>query len=57
MLPSGLTLTVAPSPAFTVRATTLLRRRPVRRTVSALVRLGRNNEPPVGMVRWRQTGD
>ena len=57
MLPSGETLTAGPSPAFTVRATALLKRRPVRRTATALVRLGRLSEPPVGVVRWRQSGD
>ena len=57
MLPSGETLTAGASQAFTVRATALLKRRPVRRTATALVRLGRQNEPAVGAVRWRQTGD
>ena len=56
-LPSGETLTAGASQAFTVRATALLKRRPVRRTATALVRLGRQNEPAVGAVRWRQTGD
>jgi len=58
MLPSGATLTVGgTAQVFTVRATALLKRRPVRRTATALVRLGRENEPPVGVVRWRQSGD
>ena len=58
MLPSGETLTAGgASAAFTVRATALLKRRPVRRTATALVRLGRRGEPPVGVVRWRQSGD
>src|SRR6185369_16609408 len=57
MLPSGATLTITASQSFTVRATALLKRRPVRRTATALVRLGGDNEPPVGVVRWRQSGD
>jgi type II secretory pathway component PulK len=56
-LPSGLRLTAGNSGLLSVRATAQLKRRPVRRTVSAVVRLARNPaEPPVGVLRWYQTG-
>ena len=46
------------SRAYTVRATAQLKDRPVRRSVAALVRLGRNRtEPDVGVARWYQTAN
>jgi hypothetical protein len=57
-LPSGTQLMAGSSGGFTVRATAELKRRPVRRTVTAQVRLARDpSEPPVGVVRWYQGGD
>ncbi len=55
-LPEGMQLVAGGSSAYTVRATAQLTDRPVRRSVAALVRFGRNRmEPPLGVVRWYQT--
>ena len=57
-LPGGVQLAVGGSPAYTVRATAQLYGRPVRRSVAALVRYGRDRtELPVGVVRWYQTAN
>jgi len=46
------------SAAYTVRAVAQVRDRSVRRTVSALIRLGRNRtEPPINVVRWYPTAN
>lgn len=46
------------SQAYTVRATAQLNDRPVRRTVAAVVRYGRDRtEPPLGIVRWFPSGN
>jgi len=50
---AGMRLAAGGSLAYTVRATAQLNDRAVKRTVAALVRLGRDRtEPPVGVVRW-----
>ena len=46
------------SGAYTVRATARLKDRPVRRSVAALIRLGRNRrEPPLSVLRWYPTAN
>lgn len=46
------------SRAYTVRATAQLKDRPVRRTVTALIRYGRNKtEPQLNVVRWYPTAN
>lgn len=57
-LPGGLSLGAGGSNAYTVRATAQLKDRPVRRSVAALIRFGRDrSEPPIGVVRWYQTAN
>ncbi len=57
-LAGGLTLAGGGSIAYTVRATAQLKGRPVRRTVAALIRFGRDNfEAPLGIVRWYAAGN
>ena len=57
-LPPGVQLSMGGAGAYTVRATAQLKGRPVRRSVAALVRLGRDRtEPPIGVVRWYQTAN
>ena len=57
-LPGGLSLGSGGSNAYMVRATAQLKDRPIRRSVSALIRLGQDpSEPPVGVVRWYQTAN
>ncbi|MBI3694224.1 MAG: hypothetical protein HY238_05215 [Acidobacteria bacterium] len=52
-LAGGMALAGGGSAAYTVRATAQLKGRPVRRTVAALIRFGRDRfEPPLGVVRW-----
>lgn len=52
-LPGGAALGGGGAAAYTVRATAQLNGRPVRRSVEALVRFGKNpNEPTLGIVRW-----
>ncbi len=52
-LPGGGVLTVGRATAYTVEATAQLAGRPARRSVTALVRFGRNRmEPPIGVERW-----
>ncbi len=46
------------SNAYTIRATAQLKDRPVRRTVTALIRFGRNrSEPRLNVVRWYPTAN
>lgn len=46
------------SNAYTIRATAQLKDRPVRRTVTALIRFGRNKtEPRLNVVRWYPTAN
>ena len=46
------------SRAYTVRATAQLKDKPVRRSVAALIRFGKNrSEVPIGVVRWFQTAN
>jgi type II secretory pathway component PulK len=52
-LPGGSVLSGGGAMAYTVRATAQLNGRPVRRSVEAVVRFGKNpNEPTLGIVRW-----
>ena len=51
-------LTAGGSNAYTIRATAQLTDRPVRRTVTALIRFGRNKtEPRLNVVRWYPTAN
>ena len=57
-LAGGVGLAGGGSAAYTVRATAQLKDRPVRRTVSALVRFGKDSsEPLLGVVRWYPNGN
>jgi hypothetical protein len=57
-LPAGVQLGFGGSLGYTVRATAQLKDRPVRRSVEALVRLGRDrSEPPISVIRWYQTAN
>jgi general secretion pathway protein K len=57
-LAGGIQLVGGGSAAYTVRATAQLKNRPVRRSVAAVIRFGRDNtEPPLGVVRWYPAGD
>ncbi len=54
----SLQLVAGGSSAYTVRATAQLKDRPVRRTVAALIRFGRNKtEPRLNVVRWYPTAN
>ena len=58
VLPGGAQLVGGGSEAYTVRATAQLRGRPVRRTVAAVIRYGRDRfEAPLGIVRWYASGN
>ncbi len=58
VLPSGAQLVGGGSEAYTVRATAQLSGRPVRRTVAAVIRYGRDRfEAPLGIIRWYASGN